>query len=122
MRFNNDKPIFVQIADHLTREVIAGRLQPDERLASARELATSLEVNPNTAVRALQVLADSGIARSERGTGYFVDADGPRKAREALRAQFFEGELPALFLTMEQLGVSWTDLQKKWEERNHENQ
>ncbi len=122
MRFNNDKPIFVQIADYLTREVIAGRLAPEARLASARELATSLEVNPNTAVRALQLLADAGIARSERGTGYFVDGAGPQKAREALRQQFFDTELPALFRTMDQLGVSVADLQQKYTEKTHENQ
>ena len=122
MRFNNDKPIFVQIADHLTREVISGRLAPEARLASARELATSLEVNPNTAVRALQLLADAGIARSERGTGYFVDAAGPKKAREALRQQFFDAELPALFRTMDQLGISVADLQQKYTEKTHEKQ
>jgi DNA-binding transcriptional regulator YhcF (GntR family) len=120
MRFSSDKPIFVQIADGLMRDVVAGRLAPEARLASARDLATTLEVNPNTAVRALQILADSGIARSERGTGYFVATDGAQKAREALRHQFFETELPAVFLTMDQLGITLGEVQQHYGEKNHE--
>ena len=122
MRFNNDKPIFMQIADLLTRQVISGELAPGSRLASARELATNLEVNPNTAVRALQLLAESGVARSERGTGYFVDPEGQERARQALRKVFFETELPALFTTMDQLGIRLEEIQQHYGERPHENQ
>ena len=114
MRFNNDRPIFIQIADHLIREIIAGRLVPDERLASARELAASLEVNPNTAARALQHLADHGVARCERGTGYFVQADGPRQARESLRQHFFDSELPRLFRTMTELDISLGEISERY--------
>ena len=115
MRFNNDRPIFVQIADHLTREIIAGHLAPEERLASARELGASLEVNPNTAARALQSLADAGVARCERGTGYFVAANGPDLARASMRAHFFETELPRLFTTMEELGIPPEELSPRYE-------
>jgi DNA-binding transcriptional regulator YhcF (GntR family) len=51
-------------------------------------------VNPNTAARALQALADSGIARMERCTGYFVAEDGPARAAGERRRRFFEEELP----------------------------
>jgi DNA-binding transcriptional regulator YhcF (GntR family) len=115
MRFNNDQPIFQQIADHLTREIIAGRLAPDSRLPSARELAASLEVNPNTAARALQELADAGVARCERGTGYFVAADGPDKARGERKSRFYETELPVLFRTMGELDISVAELGSRYE-------
>jgi GntR family transcriptional regulator len=106
MRFNNERAIFLQISDHLTHEIITGRLAPNERLPSARELAASLEVNPNTAARALQELADAGVARCERGTGYFVAKDGATKARENFRDYFYKSELPGLFRTMTELGIS----------------
>ncbi|OHD11106.1 MAG: hypothetical protein A2Z96_02815 [Spirochaetes bacterium GWB1_48_6] len=122
MRFNNDKPIFIQISDYLTKEIIAGRMVPDQRIPSARELAVTLEVNPNTAVKALQSLADDGIARSERGTGYFVDPQGPQRAKEALRKVFFDLELPAIFQTMSQLGIQWEEIHNLYEESHRENQ
>lgn len=116
MRFSNDRPIFLQIADHLLGQVISGHLPPGTRLLSARELAADLEVNPNTAVRALQQLADWGIARSERGQGYFVEDAAPARAKEAQRRQFFDEELPRLVQTMERLGIAWSEVEKRYQE------
>lgn len=105
MRFNNERPIFVQIADLLVEDIVSGRLEAGARLPSAREIGESLEVNPNTAARALLALADSGVARCERGTGYFVAEEGPRIAREEKKRRFFEETLPGVFKAMDELGV-----------------
>jgi len=110
MRFNPDVAIFQQIADQLTDEILEGRLKPGDRLPSARELAVTLEVNPNTAARALQLLADGGLARPERGTGYFVDDQGPKRALEARREQFVQTQIPRLVRTLDQLGISQQEL------------
>ncbi|MBU0927089.1 MAG: GntR family transcriptional regulator [Spirochaetes bacterium] len=117
MRFNNDRPIFAQIAELLAEDVLSGRLAPGSRLPSARELAVSLEVNPNTAARSLQSLADSGIARCERGTGYFVAEPGPELARAERRRRFFDEELPRLWKTMDELGLGLEELERRWAER-----
>lgn len=114
MRFNNERPIFAQIAELLADDVLTGRLAPGARLPSARELAASLEVNPNTASRALQSLADGGLARCERGTGYYVADDGAAIAGEQRRRRFFDEELPLLFRSMEELGLSIDDVAERW--------
>ncbi len=105
MRFNKDRAIFLQIADHLTHEILAGRLSPGARLPSARELAVSLEVNPNTSARALQALADGGIARCERGLGYFVSAEGPSLAHGHRRERFLAEDLPRFLDTLDELDI-----------------
>jgi len=117
MRFNNDKPIFAQIADMLAGRILEGDPGSGERLPSARELAESLEVNPNTAARALQELADQGLARCERGMGYFVAESGTTLALEARRRRFFEAELPALFERMAELGVGMDEVARLPAER-----
>lgn len=117
MRFNDDRPIYEQIADALCAEAAAGRLAPGSRIPSARELAASLEVNPNTAARALQTLADRGVARAERGTGYFLADDGAERALAERRKRFFDGELPRLFALMEELGVDVELIAEKWAAR-----
>ncbi len=114
MRFNSDRPIFAQIGELLVEQVLDGRLGPGARLPSARELAASLEVNPNTAARALQELADSGLARMERGTGYFVSDSGPELAREARKKRFFDEELPRLFKRMDELGVGTEEILERF--------
>ncbi len=105
MRFNNERPIFAQIADLLVEDLLAGKLEPGSRLPSARELAASLEVNPNTAARALQGLADSGVARLERGMGYFVADEARELARGERRRRFFDEELPRVFKVMSEIGA-----------------
>lgn len=106
MRFNSERAIFAQIADLLEEDVLSGKLAEGDRLPSARELGASLEVNPNTAARALQALADSGVARSERGMGYFVAQGGAELARAERRKRFFEDELPRFFRLMDEIGAT----------------
>jgi GntR family transcriptional regulator len=118
MRFNNERPIFAQIGELLVEQVLDGRLGPGARLPSARELAASLEVNPNTAARALQELADSGLARCERGTGYFVADSGPTLARDERKKRFFDEELPRLFKRMDELGIGPEEILERFAGRN----
>jgi DNA-binding transcriptional regulator YhcF (GntR family) len=114
MRFNNDRPIFAQIADLLVEDILGGRLCSGARLPSARELAASLEVNPNTAARALQSLQDEGVARCERGMGYFVAEGAAELARGERKRRFFEEELPRLFKTMEEIGAEPTEMLQRY--------
>ena len=114
MRFSNDRPIFAQIAELLEDEVVAGRLKAGERLPSARDLAASLEVNPNTAARALQILADQGVALAERGTGYYVAAEAAAKASAVRRERFFGETLPAVFKAMDELGIGMDELATRY--------
>jgi len=117
MRFSSEKPIFAQIAELLARRIAGGELEPGERLPSARELGSSLEVNPNTAARALQELADSGLARCERGMGYFVADGGPVVARSERKKRFFNEELPRLFRRMDELGIGLEEITGKYAAR-----
>lgn len=117
MRFSDDRPIFAQIAELFADDIVAGRIPPGARLPSARDIAASLEVNPNTAARALQALAESGVARAERGTGYYVLDDGARTARDMKRSRFLGEDVPRLFRSMEDLGVSFDEIESLWKRR-----
>ena len=117
MRFSDDRPIFAQIAELFADDIVAGRIPPGARLPSARDIAASLEVNPNTAARALQALAESGVARAERGTGYYVLDDGAKTAREVKRSRFLGEDVPRLFRLMEDLGVSFEEIESLWRRR-----
>lgn len=57
MIFNNDKAIYVQMADRLCDEILSGKYNADDRIPSVREYAVMLEVNTNTAVKAYDLLA-----------------------------------------------------------------
>lgn len=56
MQFNDNQPIWFQIYDHACRAIVSGRWPERERIPSIRELAVTLQVNPNTVMRAYDKL------------------------------------------------------------------
>ena len=74
MNFTNDKAIYIQMADRLCDEILAGTYKDDDRIPSVREYAVMLQVNTNTAVKAYDQLARDGIIYNKRGLGYCVTA------------------------------------------------
>lgn len=75
MNFNNNLPIYIQIMDYIKRQVIIGELKEGDKLASVREMATSLKVNPNTVQRSYGELEREGLVFTQRGMGNFVTED-----------------------------------------------
>ena len=71
MNFTNDKAIYIQMADRLCDEILAGTYKDDDRIPSVREYAVMLQVNTNTAVKAYAQLARDGIIYNKRGVGDF---------------------------------------------------
>jgi len=80
-------PIFEQIAHNVRRLIARGDLLPGTRLPSARDLALTLGVNPNTVIHAYQELERAGTINTRRGRGSYVRADAPvgKMKREMLR-------------------------------------
>lgn len=73
--FSNDKPIFQQLVDIITVDIINGKYSPGEKLLPVRELAVMAGVNPNTMQRALAAVEESGLIYTKRGDGRYVSED-----------------------------------------------
>ena len=72
---NSDRPIFVQIIEHLEYDIVSGVLPPGTKVPSVRELASEASVNPNTMQRALGEMERLGLMRTERTSGRYVTDD-----------------------------------------------
>jgi Predicted transcriptional regulators len=78
-------PIYRQLARQIREAVARGRLQPDSRLPSVRELSRELVVNPNTIARVYTELERDGVLNTRPGLGVFVAQprnDLTRRARK----------------------------------------
>lgn len=69
---NSPKPIYVQIAEWLETEILNEKINVDEKMYSQYQLADMFNVNPATAAKGLNILADNGILYKKRGLGMFV--------------------------------------------------
>jgi GntR family transcriptional regulator len=94
----SDVPIFDQVAGSIRADMVVGHLRPGDKLPAARELATSLQVNLHTVLRAYQELRDEGLVDMRRGRGAVVTpAAGPVSE---LRDEILELSRKALALGM----------------------
>lgn len=123
MQFNTLSPIYLQIAEYI-HDLILNRVWDDgQRIPSVRDMAMELEVNPNTVIRTYALLQDEGTLENQRGIGYFTAKDARTLVLKQRREKFIKRELPALFSTMETLGLTLEDLQnyaKQTKEAEHE--
>ncbi len=101
---NDDKPIYLQLVERLSKQIVAGSYQPGDKIPSVRDLAAQAGVNPNTMQRALTELERSGLINTNRTSGRSVseDAQQIQSVREGLAK-----ELVSQFLKeMSELGYA----------------
>ena len=110
MEFNQNKPIYLQIADGISEKILSGELKEGDRILSVRELGGELGVNPNTAMRSYEKLTMDGIIYNQRGIGYFVAEGAKSIALEKMRTDFIENEVPLIKRKMELLQLKASDL------------
>jgi DNA-binding transcriptional MocR family regulator len=72
---NNEKPLYIALADALESDISSGRLKPGEKLPPQRELADQLKVNLSTITRAFRLCELKGLISGVVGRGTFVSAD-----------------------------------------------
>ncbi len=77
INYRSGEAIYQQIYNEVVKEISLGLLLPQEKIATVRELATSLGINPNTVSKAYQMLEQNGYIYSVVGKGSFVaDSSG----------------------------------------------
>lgn len=70
--FQASKPIYMQIADKINKQIVRNELHPGDKLPSVREMAIQTGVNPNTIQRTYSELERMEIVETKRGQGTFV--------------------------------------------------
>jgi len=84
----------------------------EEKISSVREMAATIEVNPNTIMRTYSHLQEMGIIYNKRGIGYFVASGAPKKILDMQKQEFVKEVLPEVFKKMELLKLDFKELEK----------
>ncbi len=120
MEFGDSNAIYLQIADHFCENILLRKWNSGDRIPSVREMAVSIEVNPNTVLRTYNYLQEKGIIFNKRGIGYFVADDGLEKTLQLRKEDFVGHELPRFFKTMSLLNIPIDELQAYYREFLHQ--
>lgn len=106
MDFKNQKAIYLQIAESICDDILAGRYHEDEKLPSVRDIAAEVEVNVNTVTRSFEWLQNQDVVVARRGLGNFVNSGAMETVVRLRRREFFEEQVPEFFRQMQALGIT----------------
>ena len=84
------EPIYRQLARQVREGIATGKLAPDERLPSVRELSRHLVLNPNTIARVYTELEREGILVTRPGQGVFVARPKMELTKKARRERLLQ--------------------------------
>ena len=76
--WHDRQPIFRQLADQITQQILQGIWQEGEALPSVRSVSADMKINHLTVMKGYQLLVDEGLVEKKRGQGMFV-AQGAKK-------------------------------------------
>lgn len=112
MILNSDsmKPIYIQIAEWLETEILSESIKMDEKVYSQYQLAEMLNINPATAAKGLNILADENVLYKKRGLGMFVSAEAKEIITAKRREQTLKSLVAELVREAEHLRVSEEEL------------
>jgi len=103
-------PLFAQVAERLAGEIADGGLAEGARVPSSNELAAFYRINPATAAKGINVLADDGLLEKQRGIGMFVATGARRRLLARRRAEFTARYVQPLLTEATRLGLDTDDL------------
>jgi GntR family transcriptional regulator len=75
---NKDVPLFAQVIEQIKEAVSSNELAPGDALPSIRQLATDLEIDNKTVVKAYRLLERDGVVESRGYRGTFVHPDAKK--------------------------------------------
>ncbi len=106
--FDANKPIYQQLMDRITSEIVRGDIKAGDKLASVREYAIEVGVNANTIQRVYRELEHLEIVESRRGQGTFVTEN--KQLLHQLREDIKRNLIKQFIEEMNNMGYSLSDM------------
>jgi len=119
-------PAFEQLRAQLSVMAAVGRLEPQSKLPTVRELAAALDLAPGTVARAYRELENDGIVEGRGRRGTFVVDEPPhseplqeRRERVAAAADRFIFELRLLGVGLDEALAATTAADRRHDAKTH---
>ena len=117
---DSSRPIYAQIVEKVSLDIVSGKYQPGDKLPSVRDLAAQAGVNPNTMQKALSELERENLVHSARTSGRFITED--KVMIEKMREELASTQITELLNKMSQMGFDYEKTITLLENLGKENQ
>ena len=114
--FNTEKSIYLQIAESIEDDILQNIIEEETQVPSTNQLAVIYRINPATAAKGINMLANEGILYKKRGIGMFVSKGAAEKIRIKRKTAFYKKYIVPLMAEASNLDISTdeiTDMIKK---------
>lgn len=116
INFNDERPIFIQIAEGIEDAILSGAFKEESQIPSITELSVNYRINPATALKGINLLVDEGIIYKKRGVGMFVTQGAVKLLKGKRKEQFFDNYVKNLIEEAIRLDISKEEVIKLLEE------
>jgi DNA-binding transcriptional regulator YhcF (GntR family) len=116
MDFKETPAIYIQIAEYVCEQILLKKWNLGDKIISIRDLAVTMEVNPNTVQRAYDFLQQREIITNRRGIGYFIEEEAMERILSFRREQFMENELPVFMRNIYLLKIDFKEIKSLFDQ------
>jgi len=109
-RFDDERPIYIQLAEMLEDAILSGAYKEEEQIPSITEFSIAYKINPATALKGVNILVDAGLLYKKRGVGMFVASGAREKLVKKRKEQFYRTFVEPAILEAIHLGIGKSDL------------
>ena len=112
MKLNTEgmKPLYIQVSQWLETEILSGNIKENEKIYSQYQLAEMFNINPATAAKGLNILADEKILYKKRGLGMFVETNAKENILRKRKDRNLKPLIWELVMESERLDITEDEL------------
>ena len=112
--FEDEKPIFIQIAEGIEDAILTGAYVEEGQIPSITEFSVNFKINPATALKGINLLVEEGIIFKKRGVGMFVQKGAVEQLKNKRKEQ------KEKVINPEEVDIQNLSTTKGYEEKNNE--
>ncbi|MED4205793.1 GntR family transcriptional regulator [Neobacillus mesonae] len=110
LNLDGTKPIYIQISEWMENEILDGNFESDQKIYSQYQLAEIFNINPATAAKGLNILAEEQILYKKRGLGMFVANNAKDMILSKRKNQTLKRLVQEIVMEAQRLNVSKQEL------------
>lgn len=108
--FNNETPIYLQIANTIEDGILNGIYEEESQVPSTTEISITYKINPATVGKGFNLLVSEEIIYKKRGVGMFVCEGAREKLKNNRKSKFFDNYILSLIDEGKRLGITMDEM------------